>query len=317
MSVLEVRTLRELLVSSADGSTSHVSAASGLVRLGQRLYVVADDDNHLAMFDLRDEGGRLFRLFEGEPPLEPKDRKAAKADLESLMHLPPSAEHPAGSLLAIGSGSRPNRQRAVLLALDEVGEPQGPPRDVDFAPLFMPLRSTFDDLNVEGAFLAGGDMCVLHRRNRRSPVNACIRFDWPAFEHWLFSGGAVPRATSITQLDLGVVDGVPLCFTDGAALPDGGWVFCAAAEDTADSYADARCAGSAVGIVSPTGELHRLELLSLRCKAEGIAVGHNGGSVELLLVTDADDRDAPAILLSAKIDCAVGADEVLCMEQPE
>ena len=302
--MIEIRTLRELIVSSqsVNGSSAHVSAASGLVRLGQRLYVVADDDNHLAMFDLRDERpGRLFRLFEGELPLQAKDRKAAKADLESLMHLPSSTERPAGSLLAMGSGSRPNRQRAVLLALDEVGEPQGPPRDVDLAPFFMPLRGTFADLNVEGAFLAGGDMCVLHRRNRRSPVNACIRFDWPAFEHWLFSGGPVPLATSITQLDLGVVDGVPLCFTDGAGLPDGGWVFCAAAEDTADSYADARCAGSAVGVVSPTGELLRLEPLSLRCKAEGIAAEHNGGSLELLLVTDADDRDAPATLLSAKL----------------
>jgi hypothetical protein len=303
-SVLEVRTLRELLVSSpsGDGSTDHVSAASGLVRLGQRLYVVADDDNHLAMFDLSDDGpGRLFRLLEGKLPPEPADRKAVKADLESLTHLPSSAACPGGALLAMGSGSRPNRQRAVLFPLDDAGEPTGPRRSVDLAPLYAPLRSTFEDMNVEGAFLAGGSMCVLHRRNRKSPVNACIRFDWREFERWLFSDGPAPRATSIDQLDLGVVEGVPLCFTDGAALCDGGWVFCAAAEDTTDSYVDARCAGSVVGVVSPTGELVRLRSLSLPCKVEGIAVERHEGTLELLLVTDADDRAVPSKLLSATL----------------
>jgi hypothetical protein len=304
MSVLEVRTVRELCVASpsGDGSTDHVSAASGLVRLGQRLYVVADDDNHLAMFDLRDERpGRMFRLLEGRLPQEPAERKAVKADLESLAYLTPSLEHPAGALLAMGSGSRPNRQRAVLLGLDERGEPLGPRRVVDLAPLYAPLLSTFEELNVEGAFRDGGDLCVLHRRNRKSPVNACIRFDWRAFERWLHADAPVPRATSIDEFDLGAIDGVPLCFTDGTALAGGGWVFCAAAEDTADSYADAGCAGSAVGMVGPTGELLSLQSLSLSCKAEGIAVERRGSRLGVLLVTDADDPNVPARLLSAAL----------------
>jgi len=289
-------------VPSTEESTNPVSAARGLVRLGLRLYVVADDENHLAMFDLRDEGpGCTFRLFEGDLPQEHKVRKAVKPDLESLTHLPPSSAHPFGSLLAIGSGSRPNRQHAVLLHLDELGRPQGPLRTVDLAPLFAPLRRAFDDLNIEGAFLDGGEMCLLQRRNRLSPVNACIRFDGRIFQRWLLAGGPLPSATSINKFDLGVVEGVPLCFTDGAALPAGGWVFCAAAEDTRDSYADATCAGSAVGVISPFGELLRLEPLSLLCKAEGIAVEENGSTLELLLVTDADDRAVPASLLSATL----------------
>jgi hypothetical protein len=303
-SVLEVHALRELLVSSPSvgGSTDWVSAASGLVRLDQRLYVVADDDNHLAMFELRDEGpGRMFRLLEGELPPEPADRKAVKVDLESLTYLTPSVDHPGGALLTMGSGSRPNRQRGVLLDLNASGEPLGPRRVVDLTPLYAPLRTTFEELNVEGAFLDGGEVCVLHRRNRKSPMNACIRFDRRAFECWLHSEGPVPRATSIYELDLGVVDGVPLCFTDGASLGDGAWVFCAAAEDTKDSYVDAGCAGSAVGVVSPTGELVRLQSLSLRCKVEGIAVERHEGTLELLLVTDADDRAVPSKLLSATL----------------
>ena len=60
-----------------------------------------------------------------EPRQRSEDRKAVKPDLESMTHLPPSSAHPFGTLLAIGSVSRPNRQHAVLLHLDELGRPQG------------------------------------------------------------------------------------------------------------------------------------------------------------------------------------------------
>lgn len=78
-------------------------------------------------------------------------------------------------------------------------------------------------------------------------------------------------------------------------------MFCAAAEDTSDSYADGRCAGSAVGIVNAVGELVLLEQIDLACKAEGIAVEDHGRRLDLLLVTDADDRRAPAQLLSSTL----------------
>jgi hypothetical protein len=98
--------------------------------------------------------------------------------------------------------------------------------------------------------------------------------------------------------DLGSIDGVPVCFTDGAALQDGAWVFCAAAEDTSDSYADGRCVGSAVGIVDASGKVLRLEQVAGSFKAEGVTVMSDGDPLELLLVTDADDRSAAAQLLS-------------------
>ena len=42
-------------------------------------------------------------------------------------------------------------------------------------------------------------------------------------------------ATRGTPIDLGTLDGVPLCFTDGATLPDGAWVFCASAVSPAST----------------------------------------------------------------------------------
>ena len=303
--MISARILRTLDVSASAGEErpiQYMSAASGLARIERLLYVIADDEHSLGVFDLGDSGpGRTFRLFEGELPLRRKDRKAEKPDLEAMTVLPPFENHPFGALLAVGSGSKPNRQRAALMRLDGRGGLDGPSRNLDLGPLYEPLRSRFPDLNIEGLFVAGGDLCLLQRGNRQSQVNACVRFAWSDIERWIRGIDPAPTARSIAAFDLGGIDGVPLGFTDGAGLANGAWVFCAAAEDTTDSYADGQCAGSAVGIGSADGEMVLLEPIDLACKAEGIAVEDNGKNLELLLVTDGDDRRLPAQLLSVTL----------------
>ncbi len=92
---------------------------------------------------------------------------------------------------------------------------------------------------------------------------------------------------------------MPLGVTDAAAHPDGGWVFSAAAEDTADAYADGAVAGAVVGRVDPAGAVVAVARLAPTAKVEGILARPVPGGTELLMVTDADDPDAPASLLSA------------------
>lgn len=304
ISVIDARLLRTLDLSGSpdEPAPHHLSAASGMARVGERLFVVADDELSLGVFDLAvDRPGRRVRLFKGELPSDHKERKAEKPDLEALTALPAFPGYPFDALLGIGSGSKPGRQRAVLLRLDEHGAIDGDPVPVDLAPLYEPLRTRFDDLNMEGLFISEEKFCLLQRGNRKSRVNACVVFDWHEVARWIQGTATVPAARQITEFDLGVIDGVPLCFTDGAALQGGGWVFCAAAEDTSDSYADGRCAGSAVGIVDAGGQLVRLEQLAGVFKAEGIVVAGDGEPLELLLVTDADDRGAAAQLLSVSL----------------
>ena len=68
---------------------------SGLVRVHGRYCVVADDELHLGVFDVGSAAPlRLVRLFEGELPSDPVERKASKPDLEALLVLPASAEAP-------------------------------------------------------------------------------------------------------------------------------------------------------------------------------------------------------------------------------
>jgi len=104
---------------------------------------------------------------------------------------------------------------------------------------------------------------------------------------------------AINTFDLGQVDGIPLCFTDAAALPDGRMVFTAVAEGGDDNYNDGACAGAAVGIVG--NELQRLYRLDWPHKVEGVNARVEGNVIRLLLVTDADDVEIPAALFSATI----------------
>ena len=193
------------------------------------------------------------------------------------------------------------RQRAALLELNGQGELHGVVREVDLSPLYIPLQARHKRLNIEGAFVSQGRFCLLQRGNAATPINVLINFDWVAIQDWLRGAGPAPEAISTNQYDLGTIDGVPLCFTDGAALPDGGWVFCAAAEATADNDADGPVRGSAVGVVAADGRLGTLLPLALRCKTEGIAVTADKDLLRLLLVTDADDPATPAMLLAAEL----------------
>jgi hypothetical protein len=299
--MLPVEALRSLTLADAgSGNVAALSAASGLAVLGERCVVVADDEVALGVFELNGNApGELLPLFSDSLPSSAAARKAAKPDLESVTVLPAFDGFPDGALFAAGSGSRPNRQRGVLLALGAKGVIDGRVRDVDLSHVYRRLQDRFADLNIEGMFVMGDELCLLQRGNTASPSNACVRFDAHAFTRWL-AGGPPPRPTAIQIHDLGVLAGIPLSFTDGAALPGGGWVFSATAEDTPDSYADGVCVGSAVGEVGADGTIRRLHPLAAPFKVEGIAAVVNAAGVTLLMVTDADDRAVPATLLRAK-----------------
>ena len=107
------------------------------------------------------------------------------------------------------------------------------------------------------------------------------------------TGAPAPLRT--TDVPLGHTPvGIPYGFTDGTALPGGGWVFTAVAEDTRDSYHDGHCAGALVGWVDSDGRLLRTEPLAGAPKVEGITLDPLG---RLLMVTDSDNPFAPSALL--------------------
>lgn len=274
------------------------SAASGLVRVGERFHVVADDELHLGSFDRSAAPLRLTRLFEGTLPAGAKQRKANKPDLEALLLLPGDSAAPSGHLLALGSGSRPNRHVGALLALDRHGDVRGAPRPIDLEPLYRVLAAHFAQLNIEGAFVAGDEL-VLLQRGRKGGPNASIRFAFAAFMVWMHGGTReAPAPLAVREHELGAIDGVPFAFTDGTGLADGTWLFSAVAERTGDSYEDGTCVAAAIGIAGGGGgaEVIRLSLLEPTRKIEGIDAQLADGVLSISMVTDADDPEVPAEL---------------------
>lgn len=297
--------IRELNISAAADSSRplYLSAASGLVCLNSFMYVVADDELHLGVFSTDDcEPGHLIRLFDGVLPESKAARKRQKPDLEALALLPAFRDFPHGALLAVGSGSRPSRRRGVLLGLDSHGGLQGPPQDGDLSSILVPLDEEFPEVNVEGAVVVGDELRLFQRGNKRHADNAIIRFQLaPVLDAFRTGRAKAIKPTAICRFDLGAIEGVPFCFTDATALPDGDMVFCAVAEDTDDAVHDGSCIGAAIGIADNNGGLRSLRRLDRPYKVEGIQARLDGDRLELLLVTDADNAEIPAMLLSATI----------------
>ena len=300
ISLTKLRTL-DLENPSSGGRLAHISAASGLVRAGEFLYVVADDELHLGVFRAGSAvPGRLMRVFEGELPDPPAERKARKPDLEAIALLPVSADHPHGALLAVGSASKKHRRKGVLLELNAQGEVFRRPQECDFSGIVAALEDQISSPNFEGAFVSGRELCLLQRANQRKRQNAILRYDLEPLLDAIRTGASL-APTSIRPIELGSIDGVVLGLTDGAALSNGCFVFSAVAEDTADSYLDGRCAGAVLGIAGLDGRVDFLRRLDHPHKVEGVEASEEGGAVRLLLVTDADDPAAPSSLYTATI----------------
>jgi hypothetical protein len=261
--------------------TLAVSAASGLVLRDGTFHVVADDENALFVF-AEDGDTRRIGLLPGELPAKKAARKKRKPDFEILVDLG------AHGLLAMGSGSRPTRERAVLVADDERTTV------IDTSPLCASLRETFPELNLEGGVLLGDDLVLVQRGNRGDRRTALVFIAIDDLQRALASRTfAVSRAPRIVDLDLGEHDDVPWTCTDLAGLADGDLLASAVLEDTRDAYADGPALGSALVRLAPDGTLRWHRRLDTAAKVEGIAVD---GDV-VWLVSDADDRDVPSRLL--------------------
>lgn len=299
--------LRQLTLTapSAPLRSAYLAAASGLVRVGEWLYVVADDELQLGVFRDADAPGTLLRLFAGELPDAPKARKKAKPDLESLALLPPGPDWPHGALLALPSASRAQRKHGALLALNAHGAADAAARAIDLDAFFALLRARVPALNIEGAVIVGSELVLFQRGNKAAATSACLYFDYAAFAIGLVTGTVDALApTRISIIDLGAIDGIPLAFSDACALTDGRIVFCAVAEDTDDPYLDGAFRGAAIGTLDANGALASLQRIDVPAKIEGIAARKIDDSIELLLVTDADNPSAAGLLLQAHIDSA-------------
>ncbi|WP_373063978.1 DUF6929 family protein [Gemmatimonas sp.] len=303
---------------------AHVRAGSGLAWVGERLAVVQDDANFIALVDPATglalsvvlpagaEGKRQFDVGRGN--------KKQKSDLEALV----SIEEPNGSmLLAIGSGSSKRREHVVTL--ERAGQTDETLALIEAPALYKALRDATDfsgsDMNIEGALIIGDVLRLFGRGNgkvskHRVPLDATCDLHWPSVLAYLAAPHKQlpPKPTQFRQYELGEADGVRLTFTD-ATLAWGDRsarplvLYTAAAECSPDSRRDGAVAGSAIGVLdsSADGAVVRYALLldaqerPLPLKVEGIACG-SADSRQIFVVLDVDDPDAPSVLCELRLD---------------
>lgn len=282
---------------------SHLSAASGLVQVGQWLYVMADDELHLGMFLLEgDNPGELYPCFPGNLPTNAEERKAAKPDIETLIQMPHFNNPSQQILLALGSGSKKNRCRSAIIPLDEKGNISAPADIIDLSHFYEFLKKEIGNLNIEGAAIVRNDVFLFQRGNKKNKLNVSIRIKLDDFYRILSQPHQYYEPDIlVTVYDLGETDHVPYCFTDATSLDTGEIVFIASAENTDDSYLDGACMGSAIGVINEQGKLVFLEPVDKKVKLEGVTANLTGKTIELLLVSDADDPAQAAKLYSAKL----------------
>ncbi len=299
--------VRELHLSAPldPGRGAFISAASGLVCLANRFYVVADDELHLCSFSYDPlSPGEPFPLFEGSLPLEPKARKKEKPDFEALVLLPASPDLPDRSLLALPSGSKRHRSRGSWMALQSESKIVGCAQTVDCTALYEKLSETFSDLNIEGAVIRGKHLILLQRGNGDSP-NALIELDLnQVLEGLKYCRIAAYSAHRIIPYDLGTLGGVKYSFTDATIAPDGNILFIAVAEDSQSTYDDGICSGSALGMIDSEGRVRFQAVIHPLMKAEGIGLRTDpvSGQVQVLLVTDGDNPLQAAELYACDLD---------------
>jgi hypothetical protein len=296
---LELRKLRDLEVEepSSEGRPSHLSAASGVVRRGDFIYVIGDDELHLGVFELSSGApGRLQRVLEGDLSEDQDKRSKEKPDLEALTLLPPFEDHPYGALLGLGSGSGPERDRGFVCALAADGSLRDEPREISLEPVYRLLRDHVAELNVEGAATMGDRLWLLQRGNSEEARNVVAEL---SLEQVL---GSLRRDLTIDAhelenvrtYELGELDGVKLTFSDATPIAERLIVFTASAEGE-----DGKIRGSVVGTLDPSGSVQRLRTIDRRWKVEGVHAATDTGVLDFTFVCDQDDPGAPSPLLSA------------------
>ena len=278
---------------------AHLRAAAGLTRWGEQLVVVQDDALFLALLDPATgrcddvplpsaDGVRTFDAARGN--------KSAKPDLESVVACD-------GEILAFGSGSSPQRERILRWS---GGEPRWWPAPGLYALLRETRNFAGSELNVEGAAVWRDQLWLFNRGNgaptgQTPAIDAVACMPLTAVRPWL-AGGPPPPLTEVWPMDLGVLDGVRLTFTDADADADG-LVCLAAAEASPNAIDDGAVMGSAIARWRPTGAVWARLWdgdAPARDKAEGIALdptrpGH------AWVVVDPDDPDRPAELLDVAL----------------
>lgn len=301
---IRIEHLRPLLLRrpTAKGRAAHVSAASGLVIVNRKVFVIADDEYHLSEFDLlqSERKGEIHRIFPGTLPKLATARKKQKPDMEALAFWPPVKVWPYGALVLLPSGSKENRDRGAVIPFTSQGKLERPLL-IDFKLLWEELRTKIPNLNIEGLVIRKSSVRLFHRANGANSFSAVIHLDSKIFGKELRQHHVTKQCLKkVIQVDLGKLKGHALAFTDATAADAKYDYFIAVAEAGNSTYLDGKYLGAKLGLISKSGKVRWMKTLKIAQKPEGFALLPNKKKT-FLVVTDADDPHHCANLLKIRL----------------
>lgn len=289
---------------------SHVRAGSSLSWFGDRLALVQDDANFLALIDPQGFAVEAIPLPPGEAGLRQFDdqrgNKRFKLDLEACT----TVSTPDGEILLVfGSGSTAQREQILIVPASDPSRFTLQPAPALYAHLRDCTPFSGSELNLEGAIFQAGYLRLFNRgngapQNTLQPVNATGDLHWEALAAYLEAPQQQqpPALQHICQYDLGELNGLALTFTDATVTPHG-ILFSAAAEDSPDATRDGVVSGSAIGILGDRprwAELRTPDGALFLGKVEGLCPIPSTN--RLWVVVDADDPALPCDLCEVALD---------------
>jgi hypothetical protein len=301
---LDIDLVSALALRFDDGAP--VRAASGITAFEDGWLVVSDDATHAALWTERGiEPLRLLPAVAGHEVFDDASgTKRLKPDLEAACRVQVDGDDAA---LLLGSGSLPNRMRAVLVT-------EGDHRvDVaDLEPLYRRVAGVLDlpleVLNLEGACVVGDALRWFQRGNAHQRVlSASVDVDLAALLDALLGrapAGAVPVSAPRTY-DLANGGGADLAVTDAVALPGGEVLVVAVAEDTMNAVDDGPVTAAGLFVLDGDQVVAAGALPAGSRgphKVEGLAVAASDpDTLRLVAVVDADDPEAASTALELLI----------------
>lgn len=247
-----------------------LSTVSALTYQNDVISLIADDSNVLYEYNTKYDELNKITLSEGE--LENLS-KADKLDFESMVDSDKS-------MYIFGSGSKPNREKAVY-----INKEKNTVETLNLNYLFDSMKSFAEisdsDLNIEGVASSNNEWYFFNRGN--GPGNKNIIFT--------VQGNNLVDDFNLffNEFELPKINNVSTGFSDGIVIKNK-FYFLATAENSNSTYADGKIGGTLFGCINlKKMKLEYTQVISTTNKFEGIALYSLKGKNAVFLLGEDDD----------------------------
>ena len=277
----------------------HISSASGLVQLGQTIYIIGDDTPFLYSLDHHLQPKSELPIYSTSSMTGTKIPKAIKPDFEAMEALNDN------EILVFGSGSL-SPQRDILIHIN-LKHPDPVYAQYSLTEFYNTLKKMPQmegvELNIEGLAISDTQLFLFNRSN-----NLIFSFPKNGVLDYLMSEGPFIQPQIYTY-QLPEIGGIQSKFSGATYLPEASsLLFTSSVEDTDNAYDDGAVLGSFIGKIiveedglSPFFEQAQVTSEGKPLKVESITVEEvlENGKVKVICCTDSDG--GTSVLLRATL----------------